>query len=57
MKIEDYEFDFDSHKMEVWGDLAHAVQQLYVNQTALAARVAELEAQLAKKPARKSKED
>jgi len=50
MKIEDYEFDFASHKMEVWGDLAHAVQQLYVNQTALEARIEELEAQLAKKP-------
>jgi hypothetical protein len=50
MKIEDYEFDFASHKMEIWGDLAHAVQQLYVHTQALEARIEDLESQLAKKP-------
>ena len=56
MNINDYEFDFASHKMEVWGDLAHAVQQLYVNTQALEQRIEELEAQLAKK-SKKTRED
>ena len=56
MNINDYEFDFASAKTEVWGDLAHAVQQLYGITQALEQRIEELEAQLAKK-SKKSRDD
>ena len=57
MNIDDYEFDFASAKTEVWGDLAHAVQQLYGLVSTLTARIDELEEQAAKKSYKKSKED
>jgi len=58
MNIDDYEFDFASAKTEVWGDLAHAVQQLYGLVQGLQARIEQLEGQLAeaKKPANKARD-